>query len=324
MSNYTNENLISIPSASVPAGTLAMKVGDNVFTAGNVIISTTDYYKCASVNTANQTWTGYKAVFDAVTGTYSFEATVTSGLTYSVVTPVVGRAYADEALIEAKLYEGIPLNGLDFYLPLESNMNEVIHNYAVNTSYDYDNEFGITSDSTGGFLRCNKQYDGTGRIYWPGTENQYAYGTNDFAVSFWLRAPNWDNYGNQIVLNKKADDSDTGIVIRRIYQDDDLGCRLAYTNDLGTTAVVSNQNWVHWCIVRENGVGYWYRNGVSNATGTMTGSFTSTEPFNIGYHGQPGWSSTAKFDLKAVRIYNRALTLAEIAALAAEFTTAQE
>ena len=27
-------------------------------------------------------WTGYKAVFDAVSGTYSFEATATSGLTY--------------------------------------------------------------------------------------------------------------------------------------------------------------------------------------------------------------------------------------------------
>ena len=50
MSNYTNENLINVPSSNVPAGTLAMKVGDNIFTAGNVVIGgSTDFYKCAAV-----------------------------------------------------------------------------------------------------------------------------------------------------------------------------------------------------------------------------------------------------------------------------------
>ena len=38
MSNYTNQNLINVPSSKVPAGTLAMKVGQNIFTAGHVII----------------------------------------------------------------------------------------------------------------------------------------------------------------------------------------------------------------------------------------------------------------------------------------------
>ena len=31
MSNYTKENLIPIPPAAVPAGTLAIKVGDEIF-----------------------------------------------------------------------------------------------------------------------------------------------------------------------------------------------------------------------------------------------------------------------------------------------------
>lgn len=39
MSNYTNENLINVPSSNVPAGTLAMKVGDDIFTAGYIVIS---------------------------------------------------------------------------------------------------------------------------------------------------------------------------------------------------------------------------------------------------------------------------------------------
>ncbi|MBR4316155.1 MAG: hypothetical protein IKP65_04205 [Alphaproteobacteria bacterium] len=38
MSNYNDNNLISIPASSVPAGTLAMKVGSNTFTAGTVVI----------------------------------------------------------------------------------------------------------------------------------------------------------------------------------------------------------------------------------------------------------------------------------------------
>ena len=79
MSNYTNENLINVPSANVPVGTLAMKVGDNIFTAGNVVIGgSTDFYKCVSVDTVNSTWTGYKAVLSG--GAYTFESTVTSGI----------------------------------------------------------------------------------------------------------------------------------------------------------------------------------------------------------------------------------------------------
>ena len=38
MSNYTKENLIAIPPTAVPAGTLAIKVGDEIFTPGNIKI----------------------------------------------------------------------------------------------------------------------------------------------------------------------------------------------------------------------------------------------------------------------------------------------
>lgn len=52
MSNYTKENLIAIPPTAVPAGTLAMKVGNEIFTPGNIRISSggsMDFYKCAAV-----------------------------------------------------------------------------------------------------------------------------------------------------------------------------------------------------------------------------------------------------------------------------------
>ena len=68
-----------------------------------------EYYKCASVDTSAKTWSGYKAVFDSGTGTWSFESGVTAGLTYTSVTPVVGGIYSPDALvIVSLLYTGTP------------------------------------------------------------------------------------------------------------------------------------------------------------------------------------------------------------------------
>lgn len=269
-----------------------------------------------------KTWTGNKAIYNSLSGIYNFEDTITSGLTWNLIQPLTGNVYTSDAMIKVDLYTGMPIAGLDFYLPLNTHMNDTVHNYFVNTSEDYDNEFTISSDTTGGFLHCNKTNGySSNRIYWPDTANQYAYGTENFSISFWLRAPNWSsNYdGSQVILSKKTNDSETGFVLHRAYHEDKLLARLAYTNDLWSNSTTTNANWVHWCVVRENGIGYWYRNGVQDASGGMTGSFNSSEPFNIGYHSQSGWQSNAQFDLKALRIYNRALTPSEVAALFNEF-----
>lgn len=60
----------------------------------------------STVATSSATWDGYKAVLS--NGSYSFEETLTTGLTYSVVTPTVDGIYSADALVEVKtLYEGI-------------------------------------------------------------------------------------------------------------------------------------------------------------------------------------------------------------------------
>ena len=67
-----------------------------------------EYYKCASVDTSAKTWSGYKAV-QQENGGYTFEETVTTGLTYTSVTPVVGGIYSADALvIVSLLYTGTP------------------------------------------------------------------------------------------------------------------------------------------------------------------------------------------------------------------------
>lgn len=59
--------------------------------------------------TGAKTWSGYKAVFDSTAGTWSFESGVTSGLTYTSVTPIVGGIYSADALvIVSLLYTGEP------------------------------------------------------------------------------------------------------------------------------------------------------------------------------------------------------------------------
>ena len=79
-----------------------------------------EYYKCASVDTSAKTWTGYKAVLNG--GVYTFENTVTQGLVYTSITPVIGNIYSANALAKiAMLYEGLPTDGLVFYAPLREN-----------------------------------------------------------------------------------------------------------------------------------------------------------------------------------------------------------
>ena len=69
-----------------------------------------EYYKCASVDTEAKTWSGYKAVFDSTAGTWSFSDTVTGGLSYIGITPVVGKIYSADTTIQVGYIKlaGIP------------------------------------------------------------------------------------------------------------------------------------------------------------------------------------------------------------------------
>jgi hypothetical protein len=76
-----------------------------------------EFYKCASVDSAAKTWTGYKAVL--TDGIYVFEETVTSSLTYgSAFTPAAGSIYNYDAAVKvANLYQGTDPS-LVFHAPL--------------------------------------------------------------------------------------------------------------------------------------------------------------------------------------------------------------
>ena len=80
-----------------------------------------EYYKCASVDTANKTWAGYKLVL--TDGIYSFEETVTEGLTFgNGFYPAVGQTYNSDATITAHPWIGMPSAGLVFYAPFTEQL----------------------------------------------------------------------------------------------------------------------------------------------------------------------------------------------------------
>ena len=79
-----------------------------------------EYYKCASVDTSAKTWTGYRAVLNE--GVYTFEDTVTSGLSYTSVTPQTGKIYSQDASVGVNYLSGqAPTYGLKFYASLKNS-----------------------------------------------------------------------------------------------------------------------------------------------------------------------------------------------------------
>lgn len=118
MSNFTNNNLIAVTPADVPVGSLSAKIGGLYFVAANAVAQGANFYRCASVNTADNTWTGYKAVLSG--GVYTFEATATTGLTFGGgYTPVPGNIYDSTASVQvARLWNGVVIPVPAYSIPL--------------------------------------------------------------------------------------------------------------------------------------------------------------------------------------------------------------
>lgn len=144
MKNYTDNNLIEISSSEVQSGTLAIKIGNNVFTAGNVNADSMNFYKCASIDTTLSTWTGYKAILND--GIYSFEQNLTTDiLTYDPLKnmPSISGIYTSDATVQVKyLYMG---NNMLLYMPLtlSSSIANTGQPLTYNGTIDFDEIYGV-------------------------------------------------------------------------------------------------------------------------------------------------------------------------------------
>ena len=101
-----------------------------------------------------------------------------------------------------------------------------------------------------------------------------------------------------------------------LYAEDNLSRPAAYINlgqdrdATGTTALVAN-TWTHIAMTYDGTAIGFYTNGALVATTTVSGTLaTSTQPLRIG--GNAIWSEFFAGQIDDVRVYNRALSLAEI------------
>lgn len=92
------------------------------------------FYKCASVDTENKKWGGYKTSIDPVTGVWSFAESETPDLPYNKIIPQVGKVYDGGCTFMASLFDMgmlVPSDGLVFYAPLSTDYTDIIGGSAV-------------------------------------------------------------------------------------------------------------------------------------------------------------------------------------------------
>ena len=182
-------------------------------------------------------------------------------------------------------------------------------------------DFQIQTDNQmGTYLQCTRVGTSNSyKVYWAGSKdylNSLISNTAPFSVCFWLRAPNWTSYSNQVIMCCKTNDSGTGLVMYRDGgQGTKIDARLSYQNNFFTSTATQNSNWVHWAFVRDSSGAKWYCNGVVDNTNSSYGSLSNTasQNFTIGYCA--AWSCNAYFDVTKFRIYKRALTADQVANL---------
>lgn len=121
------ENLIQY-SGTIKAGQRLVKVGNTFMPvgiggafepgSGGDGSNNMKFYKCASVDAASKTWSGYELVL--TDGKYSVSDVVMKGLSYSGFEPLVGRIYSADGMLEvSSFYEGFHLVS-----PIDMTSNE--------------------------------------------------------------------------------------------------------------------------------------------------------------------------------------------------------
>lgn len=266
------------------------------------------FYKCAAIDTVTKTWTGYKTIL--TDGVYTFEESITSGLTYTVITPVIDRVYTADALCEIKkLFDGslIPTEGQVFYAPLAEAKTTAETGQALTTS-------GNVTYSTVDDIPC-VMLDGQSYLY--GADNLIS-GAKPFSYSLWVKpqstsAVQW--FGSVGNTNSQGTCFLTGIRFAGKYSGG-----FYYYDNSESPVNADTTKWTHLLFTYDGATLKTYANGAWQ------------HDFNVGAMNlQDGWTigciAGSRYDEKmsgavaAVRVYDRMLTDDEITELSKEFTT---
>lgn len=311
----SGQRLIKVGNTFVPVG-----VG-GAFEPGSVQFIEVGggvYYKCASVNTTANTWTGYKAVL--TDGVYTFEGAVTENLPYgNGFTPAVGKTYNGDATVYVgRLYgkaESMPQENLLLYMPLKTDVNvETGQALSKNNTLSFATVDGIQCAVLDG---SNYLYDNT----WLNENMKQTDSTSSYTLSIWAKhdeplPDTWDN--NLIHFGVTAGlyvDSGTSLSIEFLQPYGDS------SDEWKASATNINTMWHHYTFVRDGSTKSVsvYVDGSLTATIENLNWGVESAAFNIGAHSYAnqgmfrGW-------VTGFRAYTRVLSEDEIFALSSELT----
>ena len=245
-------------------------------------------------------WNGNKAILS--NGVYTFSSTITYNLTYSDVTPQVGCVYADGALIQAILYQGMPASGLVFYAPLSESAA------AAQTGQTLT----VTGTLTFGTVNGIPCATFSGSQYITFNASEFPTGNSDRTISFWVRKTTSSGIWMFFRYGGDSGDDNLGIFSNGSYIMAGGG-----TTDMPQTDVSCFNTWRHIALVFSSGTATLYIDNVAESVDDTTVWETLATNGSIGgvYDGRHLNSG----NIAAVRVYNRALTASEITQLYGEF-----
>ncbi len=140
------ENLIQY-SGTIKAGQRLVKVGNTFMPvgiggafepsgSGGGGSDNMKFYKCANVDTANKTWSGYELVLQD--GVYVVSDVLTENLKYTFIMPRVESYYSEDGLLQLKDF----YNGIVLVSPTDMTSNEN-DEWMISASSEYGSRWGF-------------------------------------------------------------------------------------------------------------------------------------------------------------------------------------
>ena len=283
----------------------------------NIMISSVSVtWDVSQAVAGEQTWSGYKAIFDSTAGTWSFESDATEGLTYTSVTPQVGSTYNADATLTVMLH-GLLFSDIIAYYKFDDNLNNYVSQYGAatsnNTTY-VDGKSGKALLFNGSTSKCIVPKDISVR------------GRSRVSVSLWF---NINSLGSKNVLyaeeNKKTHFFRFGLEV--LSTGNILGVLRNFDSDATYKSIdggsVSLQEW-HFAVFTFDAHGQIAKlhvDGVLKGTvATSSDPMPDTAPartISVGYFDGPSPSDTGAIDgmIDELCIWSKALTDAEVSEL---------
>lgn len=308
------ENLIPVTGDYLPGQRFIMVDGTLVpvgfgtpYIPGSTVIKPSAvgvYYKCASVDTANSKWAGYKAT-QLDDGTWRFAEKVTRELSFTEIKPEKDSIYSYDALVKVKLWNGslIPEEGLIFHASLSAEASTAETGQTLVTT-------GNITYETFGNIPC-AYFDGGSYIY--STVSDIPVGASSRTMSLWLRS-DYVMKSYFMAYGSTSSNRYFSLLIGDSYY---LLGFVAWSNDHELDTEYDLTQWVNYTATYDGSNLKLYVNGTLSKTISMSLD-TGTSDLYIG--SRTGGEEAFNGYLAGCRIYNRVLTDDEILALSQEFT----